>query len=260
MRALITGASSGIGRDMARVLAEKGYDLVLTARRADRLEALKEELSLKVKVEVLCFDLSSKESCYALYEQAGEIDVLINNAGFGLFGDFLETDLDKELSMLHVNVRAMHILMKLYLADFVRRDSGYILNVASAAGFMPGGPMLDAYYATKAYILNLSRSVSKGLSKRKSRVVVSALCPGPVQTEFEAVAGVDFASVGKSSMSVAQYAIRGLFRGKRVIVPGVIFKLGRFITRLLPDGVLLSAAYVIQEPRRRRAEQGGKHE
>ncbi|MBR7163840.1 MAG: SDR family oxidoreductase [Clostridia bacterium] len=256
MRALITGASSGIGRDIARVLSGMGYDLVLVARRKDRLEELKQ--TLKTKVEIISLDLSEAENCYALYEQTGEIDVLINNAGFGLFGDFLETDLEEELKMLRVNSQAMHILMKLYLSDFVKRDSGYILNVASAAGFMPGGPLLNTYYATKAYILNLSRGVSRELKKQKSRVVLSVLCPGPVQTEFEAVAGVDFASVGLKSETVARYAIRKLFRGKRVIVPGIIFKLGRLLTKILPDSVLLSAAYIIQAPRRRAVE-GKRH-
>ncbi len=252
MRALITGASSGIGRDMARTLSAMGYDLILVARRKERLEALQQEFS--GKVEILPFDLSKEEACYALYEKAKEIDVLINNAGFGVFGDFLETNLEQEVSMLHVNVRAMHILMKLYLRDFVKKDRGYILNVASAAGFMPGGPLLDGYYATKAYMLNLSRSVAKGLKKRKSHVVVSALCPGPVQTEFEAVAGVDFASVGMKSETVAQYAICKLFKGKTVIVPGILFKIGRMLAKFLPEQWLLSAAYVIQAPRRREQE------
>ncbi len=253
MRALITGASSGIGRDIARVLSDMGYDLVLVARRAERLEALKQEL--KTNVQILPFDLSEAENCYTLHKQAGEIDVLINNAGFGMFGDFVEGDLEEELKMLRVNSQAMHMLMKLYLRDFTARDRGYILNVASAAGFMPGGPLLNTYYATKAYILNLSRGVSKELKKHKSRVVVSALCPGPVKTEFEAVAGVDFASVGLKSDKVARYAVKKLFRGKRVIVPGVIFKVGRILAKVLPDSWLLSAAYIIQAPRRRAMEE-----
>ena len=252
MRALITGTSSGIGRDMARELSKMGYDLVLVARRRERLEELQKEL--QTECDILCFDLAKEENCYELYRQAGDIDVLINNAGFGVFGDFPETDLNKEMEMLSVNCAAMHILMKLYLADFVKKDAGRILNVASAAAFMPGGPLLDGYYATKAYILNLSRSAAKGLKKAKSRVTVSALCPGPVKTEFEAVAGIDFASVGMKSEKVARYAIRKMFRGKRVIVPGIIFKIARFIARLLPDGLMLSAAYIIQAPRRRAME------
>jgi len=251
MKALITGASSGMGRDMARILSGLGYDLLLVARRRDRLEALKEELG--GNVDILCLDLSSVENCYEVYHAAGDIDVLINNAGFGAFGDFLETDLATEMNMLDVNVRAMHVLMKLFLADFVKKDSGFILNVASAAGFMPGGPLLDTYYATKSYMLSLTRGVSKELKKIKSKVVVSALCPGPVKTEFEHVAGVDFCSVGLESEKVAAYALRKLFRGKTVIVPGVLIKLGRFITRFLPDCALLSAAYIIQSPRRKNA-------
>jgi len=249
MKALITGASSGLGRDMARILSQKGYDLVLVARRKDRLLELQKELG--GNVEILCFDLSKEENCYALYETVGAIDVLINNAGFGAFGNFLETDLKTEMDMVHVNACAMHILMKLFLRDFVKRDSGYILNVASAAAFMPGGPLLDVYYASKAYILNLTRSVRKELKKAGSRVSVSALCPGPVKTEFETVAGIDFSSVGMECKKVATYAISGMLRKKAVIVPGIAVKLGRFITRFLPDSVLLSAAYVIQAPRQR---------
>lgn len=258
MRALVTGASSGMGRDMARVLSSMGYDLVLTARRRERLESLAAELS--GKTEILCFDLSKKEDCYALYHAAGEIDVLINNAGFGIFGDFLETDLTQELNMTAVNCCAMHILTKLYVRDFVRRGSGYILNVASAAGFMPGGPLLDGYYASKAYTLNLTRSVAKGLKRRKSPVAIAALCPGPVKTEFEEVAGVDFTPIGKKSETVARYAIKKLFRGKTVIVPGFAFKLGRFLTRFLPDCALLSLAYVIQAPRQRSEKRGEHHD
>ncbi len=258
MRALITGASSGMGRDMAKILSQMGYDVILVARRRERLEDLQKELP--GKSEIFCFDLAQEQACYALYEQVQDIDVFINNAGFGVFGDFLETDLEQELGMLHVNARAMHILMKLYLQDFVKRDRGYILNVASAAGFMPGGPLLDGYYATKAYILNLTRSVARGLKKRKSKVRLSVLCPGPVQTEFEAVAGVDFAGVGLKSEKVARYAIRKLFAGKTVIVPGILFKLGKFGTRLVPDSFLLSMAYIIQAPRQRAFEKGKKND
>ncbi len=258
MRALITGASSGMGRDMAKILSQMGYDVILTARRRDRLEELQKELP--GKSEIICADLSEEEACYALYEQTKDIDVLINNAGFGVFGDFLETDLNQEMGMLHVNARAMHILMKLYLKDFVKRDSGYILNVASAAAFMPGGPLLDGYYATKAYILNLTRSAAKGLKKQGSKVHLSALCPGPVRTEFEAVAGVDFAGVGMKSERVARYAVRKLFAGKIVIVPGVLFKIARFATRLAPDSFLLSLAYLIQLPRTRALGKGKGHD
>jgi len=231
---------------------------VLVARRRDRLEELKNELG--GNVEILSLDISREENCHEVYRAAGDIDVLINNAGFGAFGEFSETDLATEMNMLDVNVRAMHILMKLFLNDFIKKDHGNILNVASAAAFMPGGPLLDSYYAGKAYILSLTRGVSKELKKAKSKVRVAALCPGPVQTEFEMVAGVDFSSVGLKSEYVARYALDKLFKGKTVIVPGVLVKIGRFITRMLPDCALLSAAYIIQAPRRRIAGKADQHE
>ena len=138
MMALITGASSGMGRDMARVLSKMGYDLILVARRKNRLLELKQELD--GNVTIIPMDLSIEENCFKLYEKvkSKQIDVVINNAGFGLFGEFVKTDLDTELKMIDLNVRAYHILTKLFLQDFVRRDSGYILNVCSSAGFMAG--------------------------------------------------------------------------------------------------------------------------
>ena len=153
MKALVTGASSGIGRDIARVLAARGCDLVLTARREERLRALASELSM-VRVTILPADLSSREGRQALYRAAqGEnIDILVNNAGLGLFGPFDETDLEAELGMLDVNIIAMHMLMKLFLPDLEAKGRGYILNVASSAAFLPG-PLLSSYYASKAYVL-----------------------------------------------------------------------------------------------------------
>ena len=149
MRALITGASSGIGRDMARYLATLGWDLGVVARRTERLLSLKDELK---NVDVMCItaDLSNREDCFRVYEETKgvHIDMLINNAGFGLAGDFVDTDLPTELRMIDTNITALHILTKLYLNDFVKRDSGIILNVASSASFM-AGPLLNTYYATK---------------------------------------------------------------------------------------------------------------
>ena len=163
MKALVTGASSGIGRDIARVLAARGCDLVLTARREERLRALASELSM-VRVTILPADLSSREGCQALYRAAqGEnIDILVNNAGLGLFGPFDETDLEAELGMLDVNIIAVHMLMKLFLPDLEAKGRGYILNVASSAAFLPG-PLLSSYYASKAYVLRLSEAVAEEL-------------------------------------------------------------------------------------------------
>ena len=177
MKALITGASSGIGKNMAYVLANKGIDLILVARNKDEL--LKIKANVKVNVEVIELDLLKEKNVFKLYEMCkdGNIDILINNAGFGLFGLFTETDLDRELEMIDLNIKAYHILTKLFLKDFVEKDNGYILNVASSAGFM-AGPRLSTYYATKNYVLKLTMAINEELRQSGSNVVVSALCPG----------------------------------------------------------------------------------
>ena len=243
MKALITGASSGIGRDMARYLAQKGWDLILVARREDRIKELKEELK-NVEVRCITSDVGKAEDCYALYETVKDepIDLLINNAGFGLAGEFIKTDLDTELNMIDVNVRAVHILTKLFVRDFVARDSGTILNVASSAGFMPG-PLLSTYYATKNYVLRLSEAVSEELRRKGSRVKISVLCPGPVNTEFNRVAKVKFAVKGISSQMCARTAIDGALNGKLIIIPGLMIKTGLFFRRIVPEKVLLKLAY-----------------
>ena len=161
MRALITGASSGIGRDIARELASNGYDLVIVARNIDRLNELKQDINSKagnINIEVVQMDLSVVENCIKLHEQfKGKVDLLINNAGFGAYGEFDKIDLEKELQLINTNITALHILTKLFLQDMKERDSGQILNVASIAGFLPG-PLMSAYYASKAYVVRLSRN------------------------------------------------------------------------------------------------------
>lgn len=245
MLALITGASSGIGRDMARILAKKGYDLILVARRRDRLMELKKELTVNVKV--MSMDLSVLENNYILYERLKNknIDVLINNAGFGLFGEFVDTDLDTELKMIDLNIKSYHILTKLFLQDFIKKDAGYILNVCSSAGFM-AGPRLSTYYATKNYITKLTMAINEELRVKKSRVVISALCPGPVATEFNQVAHGTFAIKEVSSYEVAKYAIDKLFKKKMIIVPTFLMKLTLFFNRLAPYRLSLYIAYKIQ--------------
>lgn len=246
MKALITGASSGIGREMARILSDQGYDLILVARRRDRLEELARELH--TGTEIISADLSKESECMHLYEQVkGEqADVLINNAGFGLFGPFDETDLSREMEMIDTNIRAVHILTKLFLKDMKARDSGYILNVASSAAFFPG-PLLSSYYASKAYVLRLTQAVHEELRRAGSHVHISALCPGPVHTEFDSVAQVKFSVKGLESRDVAAYALEKLFRGKPVIVPGATMKCARFFGRFLPDGPLLKITYHMQK-------------
>ena len=252
MKALITGASSGIGRDMARYLAQKGCDLILVARREDRLIDLKNELT-GVRVKTIVTDVGDADKCQSLYEQVKDenIDMLINNAGFGLAGEFCDTDMDTELNMIDVNVRAVHILTKLFLRDLIQRDSGIILNVASSAGFMPG-PLLSTYYATKNYVLRLSEAVYEELRRRGSRVSISVLCPGPVNTEFNSVAKVRFAVNGISSEKCAKTAIDGALKGKLIIVPGAMMKAGLFLRRFVPEKLLLKLAYGFQRRKNER--------
>ncbi|MBR1817320.1 MAG: SDR family NAD(P)-dependent oxidoreductase [Bacilli bacterium] len=245
MKAIITGASSGIGKDMARYLSTLGYDLVLVARREERLKELKKEL--KTKVEIVPLDLGKKESCYELYEkyQSEQIDIFINNAGFGLFGDFLETDLDRELEMIGVNVIALHILTKLFVQKMDKQKFGYILNVCSSAGFL-AGPRLSTYYATKNYALKLTMAIYHELKRRKSNVVISALCPGPVDTEFNKVAQGKFKIAGASSEYVAKYAIDKLLQKKLFIIPKLSVKLAIIASRFTPYKALLSITDKIQ--------------
>lgn len=245
MKALITGASSGIGKNMAYVLASKGIDLVLVARNKEEMLKIKE--NVKVNVLVIELDLLKEKNVFKLYEICKDenIDILINNAGFGLFGIFTETDLTRELEMIDLNIKAYHILTKLFLKDFVEKDSGYILNVASSAGFM-AGPRLSTYYATKNYVLKLTMAINEELRQSGSNVVVSALCPGPVNTNFNNVANGKFSIKEASPKYVAEYAINKMFKKKMIIVPTLRIKLGIFLLRLIPYKLQLIYCYHIQ--------------
>lgn len=246
MWALVTGASSGIGRDMARILAKRGYDLILAARREERLLELAKELP--VRTEVVCCDLADAGECRRLYEFCAgkEVQILVNNAGFGLFGAFEKADLEREMQMIDTNIRAVHILTKLFLRDFVRRDDGYILNVASSAAFFPG-PLLSVYYATKSYVFRLTEAVHEELRREGSRVYIGALCPGPVRTEFDQTADVRFSVKGLSSQEVAEYAIRNMFRRKMLMIPGIVMKLAKFFGRFASEGLTVRLAYHMQK-------------
>ena len=245
MKALVTGASSGIGRDIARVLSNKGYDLILVARREDRLNELKNEL--KTEVKIIPTDLSKVDECIGLYEKVKNenIDILVNNAGFGVFGEFVNSDLEKELSMIDVNIKAVHILTKLFLKDFKNKNSGYILNVASSAAFT-AGPLLSAYYGTKNYVLRLTEAIYEELRRDKSKVYVGVLCPGPVDTEFNDVADVKFSVKPLTSEYVANYAIKNMFKRKLIISPGIVMKVARFFCKITPEKLLLRVCYNIQ--------------
>ncbi|NLK37268.1 MAG: SDR family oxidoreductase [Epulopiscium sp.] len=246
MIALITGATSGIGRDMAVILSRQGYDLILASRNTAKMKQLQKRL--KTSVEIVTVDLSKEEDCRRLYDtvKEKEIDLLINNAGFGVFGKFHETSLEKELNMIDLNIRAVHMLTKLFLQDFRKRNRGTILNVSSSASFFPG-PLLASYYATKAYVLRLSLAIYEELRREGSNVQISVLCPGPVDTGFNERANVRFSLKGMNSRKVAAYALKKMQEGKLVIIPGFTMQAAYYGRRVIPLKLLLKGTYHMQK-------------
>lgn len=244
MKALITGASSGIGKDMSIYLKKLGHEIILVARSEDKLISISKELNCKY---IVC-DLSKKDECIKLYNKIKNenIDILINNAGFGKFGYFDDISLDDELDMIDTNIKSVHILTKLFLKDFINRDSGYILNVASSASFLPG-PLMATYYSSKAYVYRLTLSIFEELKKRKSNVHISVLCPGPVDTNFNKVAGVKFGLKSITSEYCSKYAIDMMFKNKLVIIPSFYMKVGVFFSKFAPLKLLLNIVYNSQK-------------
>ncbi|MBD5559581.1 MAG: SDR family oxidoreductase [Clostridia bacterium] len=245
MYALVTGAGSGIGAAIAKRLSQDGYGIIAVGRRREPLEILQRELATPVRV--ITADLSTQEDCFRLYQSVKDepIQIVVNNAGFGVFGPFTETDLGGELQMIGVNIQALHILIKLFLKDFTARNDGYILNVASAAAFLPG-PLFSSYYASKAYVLRLTEAIREELRRARKNVYIGALCPGPVDTQFNNVAGVAFSLPGLRADDVADYAVRRMYARKAVIVPGITMKLVRFFSKLVPDSIAARLAWYSQ--------------
>lgn len=249
MRALITGASSGIGMDFAKELCSLGYDLILVARSEKKLKDLKKELN--TEVEIIPLDLSIEKNLYKLYDMTKDrVDLLINNAGFGVFGKFVDTDLNEELNLIDLNIKAYHILTKLFLRDMVKRNSGRILNVASSAAFQPG-PLLSSYYSSKSYVYNLSMAIYEELRRSKSHVKISILCPGPVNTGFNERAKVSFSVKALESKEVVKYTIKEMFKNKLIIIPGLSIKLGIFSNRIFSRKFILKIAYRIQKAKQK---------
>ena len=232
--AVITGASAGLGTEFAKQLADKGYKLILTARREERLKALAE--SLPVECVIVPADLSKTEECLRFFDiiKDYKVDIFINNAGFGDCNSFLESDLDMELDMIDVNVKAMHTLCKKMLQKMQKENHGYILNVASSAGLLPAGPYMATYYATKAYVSSLTQAIAQELKEMDSRVYVGALCPGPVDTEFYDVANVEFTLKGITPEYCVEYALKQMIKRQTVIVPTLLMKASTLASKVAP--------------------------
>lgn len=244
MRALITGASSGIGEALAKVLKENGYSLVLVGRNEERLNNIKNQLG--DNVEIISLDLSIKENAISLYNQYKDIDLLINNAGFGDCAYFNDSDLNKDINMIETNIVALHILTKLYLREMIDKNKGYILNVASIAGFLPG-PLMATYYATKNYVVRLSEGIKEELKHLKSKVKISVLCPGPVNTNFSNTANVKFSLKGVSKEYVANYTWKCLKKQKFYILPTFKIKMCRFLAKVAPTCLTSKIVFKLQK-------------
>lgn len=238
MKAIITGAGSGLGREFAYYLSHLGYQLVLVGRNKMDLEETAKKC--QTKTEIYICDLSKRSEVMKLYQKyrKEDIDFLINNAGFGLFGHFYETDLNRELEMIDVNIISLHILTKLFLHKMIERDKGAILNVSSVAGFMPG-PQLSTYYSTKNYVLKQTMAINQELKSIKSNVKISALCPGPFSSKFNETAGVKFNNKGKEAYKIAKKGIDKTLKNKMVIIPELKWKLILFVSKFLPTSIIM---------------------
>ena len=255
--ALVTGASSGIGLEFAKLLAREGHDLVLVARRREALEEVARELAVKhgVAVHVIAKDLAAPDSAAEIFGELETehivVDILVNDAGLGLHGRFWETDLERQIEIIQVNVVALTALTGRFLPGMVARGRGRIVNVASTAAFQPG-PYMAVYYATKAYVLSFSEALAVELSD--TGVTVTALCPGPTVTEFQTAAGLEDTLLFRGPFvmkaeKVARAGWAGAKRGKRVVIPGLANKLLKGIVRFSPRRLVIAVAGRMQEKR-----------
>ena len=255
MTSLITGASGGIGAELARLFAADGFDLVLVARRKEKLDELKNELESahKIRVSVFECDLSKDGAAQKVFaftqEQNISVDVLVNNAGFGDWGLFAECNLEKQNQMIHLNILSLTELTRLFVPQMTERKSGRILNVASIASFMPG-PKMSVYYASKAFVRSFTEALSVEL--KKSGVTVTALCPGPVATDFWETAEAGSSKIFKSlifadSKYIARYGYKKLMKGKVLAIPGTTIQAFAFLTKILPRSLVRNLVYKIQK-------------
>ncbi|MBN2504511.1 MAG: SDR family oxidoreductase [Bacilli bacterium] len=248
--ALITGASSGIGKEIALLLAKKKMNLILVARRMNILETMKTELEMQYGIEVVVknYDLGNIDNCVKLHNETSEFEpaIVINNAGFGQVGFFDKIPLDKEREMLRLNIESLHAMTKLYLSTM---KEGVILNVASMAGFLPT-PLMSAYAASKAYVLNFSRALNYELKKQKRNVRVLTLAPGPVDTEFAEVANATNSLKSLSAEKCARIAVKGIEKKKELIIPGFLMRLTHVVVKIVPTRWVLYFAYKLQKSKR----------
>ncbi|MCM2324945.1 MAG: SDR family oxidoreductase [Candidatus Woesearchaeota archaeon] len=245
MKTLITGASSGIGYELAKIMSNEGHELILVARRKDRLEELKKQLKTKTKIiQMDLSDIKNAEKLYSLLKKEN-VEILVNNAGFGLNGKFIETDMAAEMEMIDLNVKTLVILSKLFSKDMVKKGSGKIMNVASVAGFIPG-PYMNIYYSTKAFVLSFSEALAEELSG--SGVTVTVLCPGMTKTEFDKVAKIKngMFKYGMSAEKVAMLGYKAMMKGKRIEITGCMNKLSVCLRKFVPRCLMTRIVAKIQ--------------
>ncbi len=251
---LITGASGGIGAELARVHARHGDHLVLVARNSDKLTELKKEIDgqYKVSVHIIVKDLSLRNAATGIFNELKSksitIDYLINNAGFGHYGDFVNNPWNKEEQMIELNITTLTQLTKLFLPAMIERKYGKIMNVASVAGFLPG-PLMAVYYATKAYVLSFSEALHQEV--RQKGISVTALCPGPTSSGFQEAAAISGIKLFEHSMlpgskQVAEYAYKSMMKGKPVAIHGVLNRLMVASIRFTPRTLVAKAVRFIQ--------------
>jgi short-subunit dehydrogenase len=253
--ALITGASNGIGLELAKIHASKGGDLVLVARNKAKLDELKSSLEsqFKVKVYTIGKDLSLPDAAFSVYNETTaqkiQVDYLINNAGFGDFGLFAETDWNKELQMINLNITTLTQFTKLYLKDMIKRKIGKVMNVASTAAFQ-SGPTMAVYYATKAYVLSFSEAVDNEV--RDHGISITALCPGPTESGFQAAAALEESALVKGkklpgSDKVAAYGYNAMLNGKTVAIHGIMNYIMANAVRFMPRAFVVKVTRKIQD-------------
>jgi short-subunit dehydrogenase len=257
--ALITGATFGIGYELAKIFANQKYDLVLIARNRERLNEIESELKRNnnIRIKTVVKDLSNPSAPSEIFDELIydkiDVDVLINNAGFGLLGPFSELSLQEQLDMIQVNITSLVHLTGLILPSMIKRGNGKIMNVASTAAFQPG-PNMAVYYASKAFVLSFSKALYRELKDKG--IIVTALCPGPTKTEFQKRARMENINLERSKLipymsaeRVAKAGYKGLMKGQKVVIPGLMNKLGTKIVQIVPENLILSLLYKLNSKR-----------